>query len=58
LACAVDGGAPALALPRCGSALNGLGSVISQAIVHHYGRDDLLRRLSNPFRSGSNHSAR
>jgi hypothetical protein len=26
-----------------------LGAVISQAIVHHYGRDALLRRLAHPF---------
>jgi hypothetical protein len=26
-----------------------LGAVISQAIIHHYGRDELLRRLSHPF---------
>ena len=26
-----------------------LGVVISEAIVHHYGRDELLRRLSHPF---------
>src|ERR1700755_1184969 len=26
-----------------------LGAVISQAIVHHYGRDELLSRLSHPF---------
>ena len=26
-----------------------LGAVMSQAIVHHYGRDELLRRLANPF---------
>jgi uncharacterized protein len=26
-----------------------LGAVISQAIVLHYGRDELLRRLANPF---------
>lgn len=26
-----------------------LGSVLSEAIVHHYGRDELLRRLANPF---------
>src|ERR1700754_3108871 len=26
-----------------------LGAVISQAVVHHYGRDELLRRLANPF---------
>jgi hypothetical protein len=26
-----------------------LGVVISEAIVHHYGRDELLRRLAHPF---------
>ena len=26
-----------------------LGAVICQAIVHHYGRDEFLRRLSHPF---------
>lgn len=26
-----------------------LGAIISQAIILHYGRDELLRRLSNPF---------
>jgi hypothetical protein len=26
-----------------------LGAVIAQAIVHEYGRDELLRRLANPF---------
>ena len=26
-----------------------LGTVISEAIVHHYGRDELLRRLTHPF---------
>ena len=26
-----------------------LGAVMSQAIVHHYGRDELLRRLAHPF---------
>jgi hypothetical protein len=26
-----------------------LGAVISQTIVHHYGRDELLRRLAHPF---------
>jgi len=26
-----------------------LGRVIAEAIVHHYGRDELLSRLSNPF---------
>jgi len=26
-----------------------LGAVMSEAIVHHYGRDELLRRFANPF---------
>lgn len=26
-----------------------LGAIISQAIVHHYGRDEFLRRLAHPF---------
>jgi uncharacterized protein len=26
-----------------------LGTVISEAIIHHYGRDEFLRRLANPF---------
>src|SRR6187455_3196218 len=26
-----------------------LGAVICQAVVHHYGRDEFLRRLSHPF---------
>jgi hypothetical protein len=26
-----------------------LGAVMSEAIIHHYGRDELLRRLSHPF---------
>jgi uncharacterized protein len=26
-----------------------LGTVISEAIIHHYGRDELLRRLAHPF---------
>jgi len=26
-----------------------LGALMSEAIVHHYGRDELLRRLANPF---------
>jgi hypothetical protein len=26
-----------------------LGAVMAAAIVHHYGRDELLRRLANPF---------
>ena len=27
-----------------------LGAVISEAIVHHYGREELLRRLAHPFK--------
>ena len=26
-----------------------LGAVMSEAIIHHYGRDELLRRLAHPF---------
>jgi len=26
-----------------------LGAVMTQAVVHHYGRDELLRRLANPY---------
>ncbi|HEY4162461.1 MAG TPA: DUF763 domain-containing protein, partial [Dongiaceae bacterium] len=26
-----------------------LGSIITEAIVHHYGRDEFLRRMANPF---------
>lgn len=26
-----------------------LGAIITEAIVHHYGRDEYLRRLANPF---------
>src|SRR3974390_2084455 len=26
-----------------------LGAVIAEAVVHHYGRDEFLRRLSHPF---------
>ena len=29
--------------------MSALGAVITQAIVHHYGRDEFLRRLSHPF---------
>jgi len=32
-----------------GSRMARLGAVITQAIVHHYGRDEFLRRLSQPF---------
>jgi hypothetical protein len=26
-----------------------LGAVMTEAIVHHYGRDEFLRRLAHPF---------
>jgi hypothetical protein len=32
-----------------GERMTRLGAVISQAVVHHYGRDELLRRLAHPF---------
>ncbi|WP_421590655.1 DUF763 domain-containing protein [Shinella sp. M27] len=37
-------------VPRwLGDRMTRLGAVITEAIVHHYGRDDYLRRLANPF---------
>jgi hypothetical protein len=35
--------------PWLASRMASLGAVIAQAIVHHYGRDELLRRLAHPF---------
>jgi hypothetical protein len=35
--------------PWLGERMTRLGAVISQAVVHHYGRDELLRRLAHPF---------
>jgi len=32
-----------------GQRMTRLGAVICEAIVHHYGRDELLRRLAHPF---------
>jgi hypothetical protein len=32
-----------------GERMSSLGAIITQAIVHHYGRDEFLRRLSHPF---------
>lgn len=29
--------------------MTALGRVVTEAIVHHYGRDEMLRRLSHPF---------
>ncbi len=37
-------------VPRwLGERMTRLGAVMCQAIVHHYGRDELLRRLAHPF---------
>src|ERR1700721_1743766 len=35
--------------PWLADRMTALGRVIVEAIVHHYGRDELLRRLANPF---------
>src|SRR4051812_3867535 len=35
--------------PWLAKRMSALGAVITQAIVHHYGRDEFLRRLSHPF---------
>src|SRR3569623_948710 len=35
--------------PWLATRMSKLGAVISQAIVHHYGRDEFLRRLAHPF---------
>ena len=32
-----------------GERMTRLGTVIAEAIIHHYGRDELLRRLASPF---------
>src|SRR5437879_1854020 len=32
-----------------GDRMTRLGTVMSEAIIHHYGRDELLRRLAHPF---------
>src|SRR5919201_97940 len=29
--------------------MSSLGAIMTQAIVHHYGRDEFLQRLSHPF---------
>ena len=29
--------------------MSALGAIIAQAVVHHYGRDEFLKRLSHPF---------
>jgi len=35
--------------PWLATRMSSLGAVIAQAIVHHYGRDEFLQRLSHPF---------
>ena len=35
--------------PWLASRMAALGAVICQAIVHHYGREEFLRRLAHPF---------
>jgi hypothetical protein len=35
--------------PWLGQRMTKLGTVIAQAIVHEYGRDEFLRRLAHPF---------
>jgi hypothetical protein len=35
--------------PWLASRMASLGSVITQAVVHHYGRDEFLQRLAHPF---------
>src|SRR3954463_13555 len=35
--------------PWLGTRMASLGAIITEAIVHHYGRDEFLQRLSHPF---------
>ena len=35
--------------PWLAARMSSLGAIVTQAIVHHYGRDEFLRRLSHPF---------
>src|ERR1700719_3261024 len=35
--------------PWLATRMSSLGAVITQAIVHHYGRDEFLQRLSHPY---------
>jgi hypothetical protein len=35
--------------PWLATRMASLGAIITQAIMHHYGRDEFLRRLSHPF---------
>src|SRR5438128_8029472 len=35
--------------PWLSARMSSLGAIVTQAIVHHYGRDEFLQRLSHPF---------
>jgi hypothetical protein len=35
--------------PWLATRMSSLGAIITQAIVHRYGRDEFLQRLSHPF---------
>lgn len=35
--------------PWLGDRMTKLGTILTQAIIHHYGRDEFLRRLAHPF---------
>jgi hypothetical protein len=35
--------------PWLATRMSSLGAIITQAMVHHYGRDEFLQRLSHPF---------
>src|SRR3954464_9561208 len=35
--------------PWLGERMTRLGTVITQAVVHHYGREEFLRRLAHPY---------
>src|SRR6476646_5788025 len=35
--------------PWLATRMSSLGAVITEAIIHHYGRDEFLRRLAHPF---------
>jgi len=35
--------------PWLATRMSSLGAIVTQAIVHHHGRDEFLRRLSHPF---------
>jgi hypothetical protein len=35
--------------PWLAARMSSLGAIVAQAIVHHYGRDEFLQRLSHPF---------